>query len=90
MITSAGSGGAVWNMQFVWPIHAEYELVDVNPDYQRTIVGRSKRDYVWLMARKPTLSEQSYEAAIERIAQLGYDVAQVRRVPQRSALTLHY
>jgi apolipoprotein D and lipocalin family protein len=78
-----GSRGAVWGMQFVWPIQAEYVIVDLAPDYQRTIVGRSKRDYVWLMARTPTIPEDQYQAAMQRIAQLGYDVAKVRRVPQR-------
>ncbi len=50
-----GTNNAVWEMQFVWPIQAEYVIVDLAPDYSRTIVGRSKRDYVWLMARTPQL-----------------------------------
>ena len=78
-----GSGGSVWGMQFVWPIQAEYVIVDLDPDYQRTIVGRSKRDYVWLMARTPTIADDQYQAAVQRIAQLGYDPDRIRRVPQR-------
>lgn len=74
--------GAVWGMQFFWPIQAEYVIVDLDPDYQRTIVGRSKRDYVWFMARTPTVSDVQYEAALRRIGELGYDVSRVRRVPQ--------
>ena len=35
---------AVWGMQFVWPIKADYRIVYVSPDYQQTIVGREKRD----------------------------------------------
>lgn len=76
-----GTGGAVWGMQFVWPIEAEYLIVDLDADYQRTIVGRSKRDYVWFMARTPEVSAADYEAAVKRIAELGYDVAKLRRVP---------
>ena len=52
------------------------------PTTQQTIVGRSKRDYVWLMARTPTISDADYQAAMTRIAALGYDLSQVRRVPQ--------
>jgi len=77
------SGGATWGMQFVWPIQAEYVIVDLDPEYQRTIVGRSKRDYVWLMARTPAITEDQYRAAMQRIGQLGYDADKVRRVPQR-------
>ena len=77
-----GTNGAVWGMQFVWPIQAEYVIVDLDPAYQRTIVGRSKRDYVWLMARTPSMSDEEYAAATRRIAELGYDLAELRRVPQ--------
>ena len=77
-----GSNNAVWGMQFVWPIKAEYVIVDLAPDYSRTIIGRSKRDYVWLMARTPTLPEAELQAAIARIKALGYDTSKLRMVPQ--------
>lgn len=77
----AGSSGAVWGMQFAWPIQAEYVIVYVDDDYQQTIVGRSKRDYVWLMARTPHIPAADYEARIRQIAALGYDVSRIRRVP---------
>jgi len=77
-----GTGNAVWGMQFIWPIKAEYVIVDLAPDYSRTIVGRSKRDYVWLMARTPQLPEPELQAAVDRIRALGYDVSKLRMVPQ--------
>ncbi|GAB6195109.1 lipocalin family protein [Lysobacter xanthus] len=77
-----GSGGAVWGMQFVWPIKAEYVIGWLAPDYSQTLVVRSDRDYAWLMARTPTLPEADIEAAIERLRAMGYDVSKVRRVPQ--------
>ena len=77
-----GTHNAVWGMQFVWPIKAEYVIVDLAPDYSRTIIGRSKRDYVWLMARTPTLPKEQLEAAIARIQALGYDKTKLRMVPQ--------
>lgn len=80
-----GTGNAIWGMQFVWPIKAEYVIVYVDDDYQQTIVGRSKRDYVWLMARTPAISESDYAAHMERIAALGYDISKIRRVPQSAA-----
>ena len=80
-----GTGGAVWGMQFIWPIQAEYVIVDLAPDYSRTIVGRSKRDYVWLMARTPSLPAPELAAAIEKIRTLGYDTSKLRMVPQAAA-----
>ena len=81
-----GTNNAVWGMQFVWPIKAEYVIVDLAPDYSRTIVGRSKRDYVWLMARAPQLPEPELQAAIARIKALGYDTSKLRMVPHAARM----
>ena len=80
-----GTNNAVWEMQFVWPIQAEYVIVDLAPDYSRTIVGRSKRDYVWLMSRQPSLPAPELAAAIQKIRELGYDTTKLRMVPQSTA-----
>ncbi|MDB0051512.1 lipocalin family protein [Gammaproteobacteria bacterium] len=78
-----GSGNAVWGMQFVWPIKAEYRIVYLDQDYQFTIIGRSKRDYVWLMAREPNIDEIDYDRLLKIIAEEGYDLGKIRRVPQQ-------
>lgn len=75
---------AIWGMQFIWPIKADYRIVHVDADYTRTIVGRDARDYVWIMARTPQIPESDYQALLAMVAREGYDVAKVRRVPQRS------
>ena len=74
---------AVWGMQFIWPIKADYRVMYINEDYSQTIIGRVKRDYVWFMARTPMVNEQDYQAFLQLIAQEGYDISKVRRVPQR-------
>jgi apolipoprotein D and lipocalin family protein len=80
----ADSGNAIWGMQFIWPIKAEYVIAYLKEDYSQTIIGRSSRDYAWVMARTPTLSQADYDQNIRRLAELGYDVSHVRRVPQRA------
>ncbi len=77
------TGNAVWGMQFIWPVKAEYVIVDVDRDYQLTIIGRSDRDYAWIMARTPSIPEPVYEAAVSRLKTLGYSTDKLRRVPQR-------
>jgi apolipoprotein D and lipocalin family protein len=77
------SSNAVWGMQFVWPIKADYRIVYVSDSYDRTIVGRQKRDYVWIMARTPQLAESEYRDLLAIVQREGYDVSAVRRVPQQ-------
>ncbi|MGC9452135.1 MAG: lipocalin family protein [Oceanipulchritudo sp.] len=76
-----GTGNAVWGMQFIWPIKAEYRIVYVNEDYTRTVIGRSKRDYVWIMARTPEIPEEDYRRLLELTEDEGYNIGKVRRVP---------
>jgi apolipoprotein D and lipocalin family protein len=74
---------AVWGMQFLWPFKADYRIVFVNGDYTQTIIGRIKRDYVWIMARTPIISEEDYQSLLKMIAAQGYDLSQIQKVPQR-------
>ena len=74
---------AEWGMQFIWPIKADYRIIYVDDDYQLTVIGRTKRDYVWVMARDWSIPEHSFDAMMEIIANAGYDLSLVRKVPQR-------
>ena len=70
-------------MQFIWPIKGYYRIVYLSEDYSTTIIGRNKRDYVWLMARTPEMSGTDYEKAVQFISGAGYDITQLKRVPQK-------
>ncbi|MDZ7804524.1 lipocalin family protein [Thiohalophilus sp.] len=73
---------AVWGMQFIWPIKADYRIVYVDEDYTHTIIGRLKRDYVWIMARTPQIGDATYKKLITILHQEGYDTGEIQRVPQ--------
>lgn len=74
---------ALWGMRFIWPIKADYRVVYLTPDYSQTIIGRNKRDFVWVMARTPTIPEADYAGIVQRIEEMGYDVTKLEKVPQR-------
>lgn len=74
---------AVWGMQFVWPIKADYRVIYLDDEYKVTVIGRNKRDYVWIMARKPEIPEQEYTQILDMLGAVGYDTSKIERVPQR-------
>jgi len=74
---------ATWGMRFIWPIKADYRVVYLDADYSQTIIGRKKRDYVWIMARTPEIPDVEYQKLVQVIAKLGYDTAKIRKVPQQ-------
>lgn len=75
------NSNAVWGMQFIWPIKAEYRIVYVDEPYNVTIIGRSKRDYVWIMARTSSISDAQYQSLINIVRAEGYDLSALRKVP---------
>lgn len=73
---------AEWKMQFLWPFKSEYIIVYVDPAYEYTIIGRTKRDYVWIMAREPQVSARELERLIQIAVDEGYDRSLIQLVPQ--------
>ncbi len=76
------TGNALWGMQFIWPIKSEFRIVELDDDYQNTIIARNARDYVWLMSRKPKISDDEYHHYASKISEMGYDVTKLVRIPQ--------
>ena len=74
---------AEWGMQFVWPFKGDYRIFYLDQDYDNTIIGRNKRDYVWLMSRTPEMSDERYQSFVQIIAEAGYDISELQRVPQK-------
>jgi len=74
---------ARWGMRFIWPIKADYRIVYLDEDYSQTVIGRQDRDYVWIMARTPSISDLDYERLVSFVESLGYDTAKLQRVPQQ-------
>jgi len=72
---------AVWGMQFIWPFKAEYRIIYLSKDYSQTIIGRTKRDYVWIMARTNTIPNTDYERIVKFLKEQDYDTNNLRVVP---------
>ena len=69
-------------MRFVWPFKSEFLITYLAPDYNQTVISRNKRDYVWMMARTPQIPEADYERLLKELADQGYDINKLRKVPQ--------
>lgn len=74
---------AEWGMQFLWPFKGEFLISYLTEDYSQTVIARTKRDYVWIMARTPAISELEYARILVFLSQNGYDTRKIVRVPHR-------
>ena len=75
------TGNAILVMQFIWPFKADYRIVYLDDNYEQTIIGRNARDYVWVMARTPQISDADYSELISVVESLGYELTNLRKSP---------
>ena len=63
----------IWGMQVIWPIRADYRIVYLDEHYEYAVIGRNKRDYLWLMSRTAYVDEQRFQALVDLAVDLGYE-----------------
>jgi apolipoprotein D and lipocalin family protein len=66
-------------LPMVW---GDYWVIDLDPDYRLAAVSDPGREYLWILARTPTVPEASYRALLERLASRGFDLDKLQRTPQ--------
>ena len=74
---------AEWRIRPFWPLALSYLIIDLDGDYAWTVVGHPSKRWVWIMAREPRLDAETLSGIRGRLAEQGYDVTRLRRVPQR-------
>lgn len=75
---------AEWAVRFIWPFEAPYLVIGLSENYDRCVIGHPSRDLVWIMSRKPTMSDKDYNNTIRDLVQKGYDPKRIVRVPQKT------
>ncbi|MGB5053828.1 MAG: lipocalin family protein [Nitrospirales bacterium] len=58
-----------------------YWILRVDPDYRLAIVGTPDRDYLWILARTPSIDEASYQDMVSFSHRLGFQTEHLIRAP---------
>ena len=64
----------------------DYQVLALDADYRTSLVGAPGRDYLWLLARQPTLPEAEIAVWLAKARALGFPTEQVVRTPQLPAV----
>ena len=72
-------------VQFFWPFRGDYWIIELDPEYRYAVVGHPSRDYLWILARTPTLDPMLYREILARLEAQGYDLTRLRLTPQPPA-----
>ena len=71
-----------WKVQFIWPLKADYWVIDLGDDYEYAVVGQPKRGYLWILSRTPTLAPDVLDGILRRLCDNGYDPSKLSYTPQ--------
>jgi len=68
-------GTAMLKVSFFGPFYGGYNVVDLDPDYQLSLVAGPNRSYLWILARRPDPPRDAVERVVQRAAELGFDTS---------------
>ena len=54
----------------------------LDEDYQWVLVGSPSRDYLWILAREPQISEELITKLTNIASERGFDVSRLERMEQ--------
>jgi apolipoprotein D and lipocalin family protein len=72
-------------VQFFWPFRGDYWIIELDPDYRYAAIGHPSRNYLWVLARTPTLDPMLYRRLSARLEAQGFDLTRLRLTPQPPA-----
>jgi apolipoprotein D and lipocalin family protein len=64
-------------VSFFGPFYGAYVIFSLDPDYQYSFVSGPDRDYLWLLARTPTVPTPVMQRFKQQAMQLGFDMSKL-------------
>ena len=63
-------------LPLVW---GAYWVLDLDSDYQLAAVGDPSKSYLWILSRTPNVSAERYEAILQRLNLMGFDIKKLEK-----------
>jgi apolipoprotein D and lipocalin family protein len=66
-------------LPMVW---GAYWVLDLDADYQLAAVGDPSKSYLWILSRTPQVSADRYDAVLQRLNVMGFDITKLEKTRQ--------
>ena len=66
-------------LPMVW---GAYWVLDLDADYQLAAVGDPSKSYLWILSRAPQVSADRYDAVLQRLNVMGFDITKLEKTRQ--------
>ena len=61
----------------------DYFVLELDKDYQWTLIGSSYDKYLWILRRNPLMKNEWYTDLLNRLSKRGYDISSLIKVEQK-------
>ena len=82
----ANSNNSKLKVQFFWPFKGDYWILYHDINYSYAIVGNPKRNYLWILARKPRIPKNTLNLLIKMAKNRHFDTTKLNFTDQRCYL----
>jgi apolipoprotein D and lipocalin family protein len=70
-------------LQWTWIGWGSYWVIELPDDYRYAVISEPTREYLWVLAREPRLSEADQRGIRDRLAAQGFDLSRWQDHPHR-------
>lgn len=64
---------------YVW---GDYWIMELDAQYTLATVGSPSREYLWILSRTPTITDEQYETAVNNATKQGFDTSRLVKTVQ--------
>ena len=70
-------------VSFFWIFKSQYNIILIDEtDYSYSVVTSSTINYLWILSRKPKISNELYDNLVKFVSSKGFDVTKIIKVAQ--------
>jgi apolipoprotein D and lipocalin family protein len=70
-------------VSFFWIFYGDYNVLELDENYQYVMIGSSSPKYFWILCRTPQMAPEVYEMLLEKARKRGYNLDTLVKVLQK-------
>lgn len=68
-------------LSFIPLVWGDYWIIELDPDYQWVVVSEPQREYLWILSRTPQMPTAIYQALLDKLEGLGFELKRLETSP---------
>lgn len=73
---------AALKISFIGPFYGSYNIIALDREYRYALICGPDRDYLWILSRTPTITQEMKQQILEVATRQGFDVSKLLWVEQ--------